>query len=195
MTAPVWYGTALPTDHELRLCGDVAGKRCLELGISPAHNAVVLAAAGAKALAVDPRQEEIAAGRRAAERAEVRVEYHQGELAELGFATSTSIDVVVAAGTLHGVDDLARVLRQVHRVLKPEAPFVVSLPHPIVGMLDEHRRVVRAYGTMPHRSVAELFMAFQRSNFRVDVVHELSGHGEDATVPSSLLVRARKLGV
>jgi SAM-dependent methyltransferase len=194
MTAPVWYGPDLPTDTELRLCGDVNGKRCLELGISPAHNAVILASGGAKALAIDARQEEITAGRHAAETAEVRVEYHQGELADLGFATSTSIDMVIASGTLHGIDDLARVLRQVHRVLKPEAPFVLSLPHPFASILDDYGAVSRHYGSLPDRSISELFMAFQRTNFRVDVVYELSSD-DQALVPASLVMRARKLGV
>ena len=37
---------------------------------------------------------------------------------------------------LASVDDLARVFRQVHRVLKPEAPLVCSVPHPAFAMID-----------------------------------------------------------
>ena len=34
-------------------------------------------------------------------------------------------------GALADVPDLARVVRQVHRVLVPDAPFVFSCPHPL----------------------------------------------------------------
>ena len=120
----VSYGPNVPHDGELRLCGDVGGKRALELGIATEVNALALAGAGAKAMAVDPSAERIASGRTMAESEGVRIEFHQGDLGDLGFATSGSVDLVVAAGSLDGVDDLPRVLRQVHRILKPEHALV-----------------------------------------------------------------------
>ena len=51
------------------------------------------------------------------------------------------------------------------------------------------------YGSVT-RSIGELFMSFERSNFRLDVLHELTPlGGRDALSPSVLLLRARKLGV
>ncbi len=197
----VWFGEGVADDGELRLCGDVTGKRAIELGLSPtpdgvSANAVVLARAGAKAIAVDPRAEAIAAIRHQAEAAEVRVECHQGELADLGFATSGSVDLVVAARTLDDVDDLPRLLRQVHRVLRPDAAFVMSITHPVAAMFDPGTPTpVRPYGSTV-RSISELFASYERSNFRVDVVHELGPVGvRRPMVPSVLVVRARKLGV
>ena len=197
----VWFGEGVADDGELRLCGDVTGKRAIELGLSPtphgvSANAVVLARAGAKAIAVDPRPEAIAAIRQQAEAAEVRVECHQGELADLGFATSGSVDLVVAARTLDDVDDLPRLLRQVHRVLRPDAAFVMSITHPVAAMFDPGTPTpVRPYGSTV-RSISELFASYERSNFRVDVVHELGPVGvRRPMVPSVLVVRARKLGV
>ena len=138
----IWYGANVADEGELRLCGDVAGKRVIELGHRrhpelDRHGA----AAGAKAIALDPDPQAIAALRAAAERHEVRVECHQGDLADLGFATSASVDLVVASHSLAGVDDLPRLLRQVHRVLKPGAAFVVAMPHPVAAM----------FGAGPHR--------------------------------------------
>ncbi len=191
------YGPDVPDDGELRLCGDVTGKRVIELGVSPATNAIALARAGAKAIAVDPDAGRISAGRAAAEAEGVRVEFHTAALGELGFATSASIDLVVAAGSLHETDDLSRVARQVHRVLRPEAPFVVTVPHPILAMLGEQPETIgRAYGQPPSRGVGELFTALSRANFRVDVIQELFPVGRaDALVPIVLVLRARKLGV
>jgi SAM-dependent methyltransferase len=191
------YGPDVPHEGELRLCGDVTGKRAIELGIAPDINAIALARAGAKAIAVDPSAARIAAGRAAAEAESIRVEFHQGDLGDLGFATSASVDLVIAVGTLDVIDDLARVLRQVHRVLKPEAPLVATLRHPVSAMLDGAEVVLRRpYGQAPSRTIADLFMAMQRANFRVDVLQELFPVGQlNAMVPSRLVLRARKLGV
>ena len=186
-------------DAELRLCGDVAGKRVIELGISSPSNAVELARAGARALAVDPSAEKVATVRREAEAADVTVQCHKSEIADLGFVTSASIDLVVASHSLHDVDDLARLLRQIHRVLKPESPFVLAGPHPIALMLGTvagQQVVQEPYGTGKARSISDLFMALQRTNFRIDVMHELPvSSARSATTPSVLVIRARKLGV
>lgn len=202
---PLSYGPHVSDDNDLRLCGDPAGKRTLELGISPAMNAVALAEQGSKAIAVDPDSARIALQRHEAEKAGVRVEFHHGDLADLGFATSASIDLAIAVGTLAEVDDLARVLRQVHRVLKPECPLVVAVPHPVATMLAAGPAsdpagtgigVPRPYGTRPGRSVSDLFMALHRANFRVDNLQELFPLNEpNPMVPSVLVLRARKLGV
>jgi ubiquinone/menaquinone biosynthesis C-methylase UbiE len=161
-----------------------------------APNSVTLALLGAKAIALDPRKDRIAALRQAAEAAEVHVECHVAELADLGFVTSASIDLVIAAQTLDDIDDLPRLLRQVHRVLRPESAFVVSLTHPLAAMFDKDQlSPVRRYGATA-RSISELFMSFERSNFRIDVLHELVPiTGRDVIGPTVLLVRARKQGV
>jgi SAM-dependent methyltransferase len=196
----VWYGPGVADDSEYRLCGDVSGKRALELGVATVPtgvppNAITLAAGGAKTIAVDPDAERIAALREQALQAEVRVECHQSELADLGFATSGSVDLVLATGTLDDVDDLPRLLRQVHRVLRPDAAFVVALTHPVAAMFDGGTVPVSRYGTRG-RSMSELFMSFERSNFRIDVLHELMPVADrSALVPAMLLMRARKQGV
>jgi ubiquinone/menaquinone biosynthesis C-methylase UbiE len=116
-------------------------------------------------------------------------------LADLGVVSSASIDLVVAAGTLDAVDDLPRLLRQVHRVLKPDAAFVISVTHPVAAMFDDDGQARRPYG-VDGTSFAELYMAMERTNFHLDVVHELSDRRQrNPMIPSQLVVRARKLGV
>ena len=193
----ITYGPDVPDDNELRLCGDVEAKRIVELGLGPGANAVVFAARGAKAMAVDPSAEHVTAARREAEAAEVRVEFHQGELADLGFATSASVDLVFSSGALGHVDDLSRVFRQVHRVLKPDTAFVFSTPHPIAAMLEGGEVVLRKpYWATGTRTVSDVFMALCRANFQLDVMVEPppTGHA-NALVPAALVIRARKLGV
>lgn len=196
----IWYGANVPDESDLRLCGDLAGKRVIELGTATighgvTPNAVVMAVAGAKAMALDPSAQSIAAIRDAAARNEVKVECHQGELADLGFATSGSVDVVVASHTLEGVDDLPRLLRQVHRVLKPGASFVVAMRHPVAAMLGPDHSVRQPYGADGY-TFGDLYMAFDRSNFRLDVVSELTDRRlRDTWAPAVLVIRARKQGV
>jgi ubiquinone/menaquinone biosynthesis C-methylase UbiE len=191
----IWYGDGVADDTDLRLCGDVQGKRVVELGAARGGaNAVDIARHGAKSIVVDPSADRIAEVRQAAEAAEVQVECHVGELADLGFATSGSVDLVLCSHRLHEVDDVPRLLRQAHRVLRAEAPFVVAVTHPAWAMLDEERsRVERNYGEGAFAVSALLTLLF-RADLRIDVVHELRTAGK-AAVPSTLVVRARKLGV
>lgn len=191
----IWYGDNVADDGELRLCGEMVGKRVLELGVSSTSNAITAATAGAKAIALDPSSEKIARLRAAAEAAEIKVECHHGELADLGTATSGSIDLVIAAHSLANVDDLPRLLRQVHRVLKLSGPFVVAMHHPVAAMFDGADPTARrAYGT-DGITFGELYMAFERTNFHLDTIYELTPrHVRDALTPSVLVLRARKQG-
>lgn len=196
-TAAVSYGAHVVGDAELRLCGDVQGRRVVELGVADPPNAVALAQAGAKAIVVDPSAEVIADIRRRAEAAEVRIECHQADLADLGTITSASVDVVLLVHRLSDVEDVARLLRQAHRILKPDALFVLATEHPAAALAaaGEPGRPRRRYGEST-RTLSELFMALQRANFGVDVLLELDPVDQrDAVAPAVLVVRARKLGV
>jgi SAM-dependent methyltransferase len=195
-TGPVSYGPDLPDDRTLRLCiGAGEGRRVIELGVSDARNALSFAAEGAKAIAVDPDPERIADLRAAATAAELRVECHAAELADLGFATSGSVDLVLANGSLDRIDDLGRVLRQVHRVLKVGAPFVILTTHPFAGVHGlgpDGTVTTRPYGTHGP-TIGDWLTALHRANFRVELVHELEVD-EGHPVPSTLALRVRKEG-
>ena len=185
------YGEGVPDDDELHVLGDVSGgKRVVELGI--AGNSVALAMRGAKAIALDPDPDRIADLRAAAASAGVSVECHHGDLADLGFAPSGTIDLVLANHSLDDDDDLGRTLRQVHRVLKPGAPFVLAMDHPFAAVRLGGAGPPRRYGD-DHRTVGELLTALDRTNFRIEAFHEL---GVDATtpVPTTLVVKTRKQG-
>ena len=192
VTENVTYGEAVPSDEELGLLGDVSGgRRVIELGIVD-NNSIALALRGAKAIAVDPDRERLTNLRVAAADADVSVECHEGDLGDLGFAPSGTIDVVLAVHTLDDVDDLGRILRQVHRVLKPGAPFVLVLNHPFAAVGPTADGKVRRYGE-DQRTVGELLAALDRSNFRVENFDELGVSGESA-VPTTLAIKVRKQG-
>ncbi len=188
MAANIIYGSGIPGESELRLCGDVSGaKRAVELGVSDWFNSIEFARAGGKAIAVDADPERIAQMRSRADAAEVTVQCIQADLADLGDITSATCEVVVASQTIVDVDDLGRLLRQVHRILKPSAFFVISMPHPF-GAVSQ----TSPYGTAA-RTISDWFTALERANFRVDQLREL-GVGPTQPTPTTLVLRARKEG-
>ena len=214
----VVYGPDIPDESSLRLLGPTEGKRVLMLGAGHGHSAVALAAQGAHVIVVDGHLDRLDAARTLADENEVKLELHQGDLAELAFVRADTIDVAVSVHELGRVDDLDRVLRQVNRVLRTGSALVCSLPHPAALMLDDQEpgppRVVRAYadsaprtigGQRIHpRTISEVFSSFARANFRVDTVLEPPvRHDEPSSfwtetmtlVPATLVVRGRKDGV
>lgn len=188
MVADINYGPGTPGDDELRLCGDVSdGKRAVELGISPWFNSIAFARAGAKSIAVDSDSDRIAETRRRAAAAEVQVQCLTTDLTDLGDVASASCEVVLAAHTIEAVDDLGRLLRQVHRILKPGLSLVMSMPHPFADVSPD-----RPYGTGA-RTIGEWFTALERANFGIDRLLEL-GATAGAPAPATLILRARKEG-
>ena len=139
------------------------GKRVLDLGCGAGHNAIALAKQGAKVIGVDESSDQVADARAACERERVKVELHHAPLAELAFIRADTIDAVLSVWGLAPVDDIDRVFRQVDRVLKPEHPLVLSMPHPAFAMVDHadhERRVQRSYwetaGRGGHRAAHDL---------------------------------------
>jgi SAM-dependent methyltransferase len=217
----VHYGPGIPTEHDLRLLGRVDGKRVLDLACGAGAGAVALAKAGARVIAVDTDARNLDDTRERADREGVRVETHHGPLAELAFVRADTIDVALSTYGLNTVDDLGRVFRQVHRVLRTERAFVFSVPHPAISMLDPTAGepvLRRAWwdtspvswpgekSGQPDRPVtlSSLVTALGRAGFGVDSViepqAERAAAGDTWTdamrwVPPTLIVRARKLGL
>jgi len=216
----VAYGPDIPTEADLRLLGRLDGKRVLELGCGGGPASVAMAKQGAKVIAVDFSADQLGHARRLCEREEVSVELHQGDLADLAFVRADTIDIVLSVYALGTVADPDRVFRQVHRVLRPEGPFVLSLPHPLWRAVDraEPPALRRPYwdhtpepwtdggdsGEDHPVTTSELFTSLTRANFRVDTVFEPEPPRSGARsrwwqpamawLPSTLIVRARKVG-
>ena len=124
-TDVVRYAPDGPTENELRLLGDVNGKRVLDLGAGPGAAAIAMARQGGVAIAVDASAGQLARGREMAAREEIRLEWHKGDLADLAFLRADSIDLAFSAMAVSEVEDLGRLFRQVHRVLRPNSAGVI----------------------------------------------------------------------
>jgi len=186
-----------------RLLGDVEGLRVLDLGTGAGHGAISLARAGAQVVAIDPDEDQVARARSNAEIAELHVELHNAGLADLAFLQADIFDAVISVHALAGVEDLGRVFRQVHRVLKAERPLIVTLPHPAGLMVEpsEPNTVIAPYDSTDvlgddvdltyRHGVGHVFTQMTRANFRVDTLLEPKG---DGNFPASLVLRGRKVG-
>jgi SAM-dependent methyltransferase len=218
----VRYGQDLPDESELRLIGDVRQKRVLELGCGAGENAVALSKQGAHTIAIDRSHAQLALGRNLAEAQEVRVEWHESDAADLAFLRADSIDLAFSAGMLAEVEDVDRVFRQVHRVLRPGCAFVFAYEHPLslcIGREDggpgglplgrlEVRRSYYDLGpvelahegekiTLWPRTIADVFAALHRAGYRVDALLEpqpLRSADPGPPRPTSVVWRARKDG-
>lgn len=218
-TETVLYGPEGPSEEELRLLGDVKGKRIVDLGCGLGQAAVALALQGAHVTAVDESPRMLERGRSLAERRESRVEWHRSNIADLAFLRADSIDIVLSVYALAEVGDLGRLLRQVHRVLRNRSPFVFSYEHPLALTIGREppespepapvRHVVQEsyFATQPvtveregepirlHiRPISETFTELTRTGFRVEAMAEVAPSA-DAPVPSTIVWRARKEGI
>jgi SAM-dependent methyltransferase len=212
----------LPTETELRLCGDVKGKRVLDLGTGSGENAVAFAKQGAHVIALDRSIAQLHLARKLADEAEAKVEWHESDVADLAFLRADSIDLAFSARVLDEVEDIDRVFRQVHRVLRPGAAFVFSYEHPMrlavgreghtpgslpLGPVEVRRsyfdpapfavEVAEEQVCVYPRTIADLFGALHRAGYRVDVLLEPEPESDDPgpTVPRAVVIRARKEGV
>ena len=184
------YGPDIGTEADFRLLGDLKGKRVLELGCGGAQCSIAFAKQGAVAIGVDFSSEQLAFARRLCDRENVKVELHHGDLADLAFVRAELVDLVFSAYAFGYVDDLNRVFRQVHRVLRPNTPLVFSLPHPAYDMIDDDSDqpllVRRSYFdnspidyewngiafTDYRHTISDLYMSLVRANYKVDNIIE-----------------------
>jgi ubiquinone/menaquinone biosynthesis C-methylase UbiE len=162
-------------EEHLKLLGDVAGKRVLELGFRMSSSAIELASKGALVIGVDASASRVAAVKQVAEQEGVKVDVRAGDLAELAFVRADTVDAAVSDHGLDDVPDIDRVFRQVHRVLRSDGLLLFTLPHPAAGDASY----------FAGRTIGALFASLTRANFRIDTLLEPEPH---------LIVRARKLG-
>jgi SAM-dependent methyltransferase len=128
----VWGPEGLD-EADARLLGDVGGRRVLELGCGAAQCSRWLLDAGAHPVALDLSAAQLREARAIDARRppQERVPLVQADAARLPFA-GASFDLACSAyGALPFVADVAGVLGEVARVLRPGGRFVASLTHPV----------------------------------------------------------------
>lgn len=127
-----WRGTRLGAVTEaieqrlvLDLAGELAGRRVLDVGCGDGVLACVMAARGAEVFGIDADPAMLAAARKRAADAGLRVTFLDGRLEHLPFADQ-AFDLVVAVTVLCFVGDAAGGIRELSRVLKPGGRLVIG---------------------------------------------------------------------
>ncbi|MFJ9366974.1 class I SAM-dependent methyltransferase [Nocardia sp. NPDC101769] len=126
----VWCPEGLH-EGDWHLLGDITDKRILEIGCGSAPCSRWLASHGAHPVGLDISRAMLDRGVAAMAAGGPRVPLIQAGAEELPFADE-SFDLACSAfGAVPFVADSARVMREVHRVLKPGGRWVFSVNHPM----------------------------------------------------------------
>ena len=117
----------------LGLLTPVNGRDVLDGGCGPGFYAEELLRRGARVTALDGSAEMVRlARRRLGTRAPVR---HHDLARPLHWLADETFDLAVLALVIHHLDDRVGVLRELHRVLRPDGRLVVSTHHPTTDWL------------------------------------------------------------
>ncbi len=133
----VWCPEGL-READVRLLGEVAGRRVLEVGCGAAAGARWLATRGAEVVGLDLSAGMLRHARAGAARTGVRVPLLQADATRLPLRDGTFDLAFTAFGAIPFVADSAAVMREVYRVLRPGGRWVFSVTHPVRWIfLDE----------------------------------------------------------
>ena len=124
------YGdTDLPTEKELRLIGDVRGKRVLELGCGGANCGISLAKQGAIVTCADISKEQISFAKEKAKKENVDIQFVVSPMEKVVY--NNEFDIVISMAAMMYVKDIESVFSNVSKSLKENGVFVFSLNDPI----------------------------------------------------------------
>jgi ubiquinone/menaquinone biosynthesis C-methylase UbiE len=137
----LWH-RALIDPPVLRLLGDAAGLRVLDLACGNGYLARKLAGRGAHVVGVDGSAALIDLAQRRETRDPRGLVYHVADAAHLDALEDGMFDLVVCHMALMDIEDAAGAIREVARVLRAEGRFIASLSHPCFDVLNASAWVV-----------------------------------------------------
>lgn len=181
------------SEADLRLLGNVAGQRVLEVGCGAAQCSRWLRLQGAEAVGLDLSLRQLQHSRRLDEETGRHVPVTCATATALPFAAGSFDAACSAFGALSFVVDIEAALREVSRVLRPGGRFVFSVTHPVRWMFpdDPGERglaVTRSYFDRasyveaddddqptyvePHHTLADWVAALGSAGLRLDRLEE-----------------------
>lgn len=195
-TDDVYWGDFVATESQLKILGDVRGKRVLEIACGGAQNSIALSKWGARAFGVDLSRRQILYGRKLVRKEASEVGLLVCNMEKLPFKDE-SFDAVTTAVSLLYAPDMNSVVAEANRVLVENGYFAFSTAHPFAeGKLVKYRgkkavalrdyfkrRVVRWIDKLPngsrvnmhsyYRTLQDYFDALTRNGFIVEQYVEL----------------------
>jgi ubiquinone/menaquinone biosynthesis C-methylase UbiE len=158
------------------------GLRVLEIGCGLGTDGVQFAKAGADYTGVDLTDAAIELARKRFELSGLRGELRVSDAENLDFADE-SFDLVYSHGVLHHTPDIARAVREIHRVLKPEGRAMVMLYHRDSYNYRVGIRVLRRAGSR-----------LLKRESGIKLVHRLTGEPIDSLREHARIVKASTNG-
>jgi len=183
----------------LRMLGDVAGKRVVDIGCGQGHYAIELSLRGATVLGIEPSETMRRYAARSAAEADVELELWAGGGERLAELEDGSRDIVLCAMMLEYVDDITALFAQARRVLRAGGFVAASVVHPVrmgsrrEALPDSDKAVVvdryltlREHGfawlrdgqgrpvtfTSHHRTVEQYVSALREAGFLIEQILE-----------------------
>lgn len=131
----LWH-RALIDPPLLRLVGDVAGTRLLDLACGNGYLSRRFARQGAIVVGVDANAPLIERARAREAQEPLGITYHVGSAEHLAMLEDGAFDLVVCNMALMDIENAAGAIQEVARVLRPGGRFVASLSHPCFDKVD-----------------------------------------------------------
>ncbi|MCX5200206.1 class I SAM-dependent methyltransferase [Streptomyces sp. NBC_00237] len=168
----------------LDLAGDVTGRRVLDAGCGAGPLAAALRERGAIVTGFDSSAQMLELARK---RLGDDTELHLAELGGPLPFPDAAFDDVVASLVLHYLEDWTAALAELRRVLVPGGRLLVSVDHPVIGLVQPdaadyfatYRRSEEwtmgghtAVMSFWHRPLHAMTDAFTSAGFRIDVISE-----------------------
>ncbi len=192
----LYWGIRLPPEEEMRLLGDVRGRRALVLGCGGGQDCVALARLGARDIVgVDASAAQLEHARALLEAEAVTARLLQGSVEDLGDLPDGSFDLAVSVHVLTYVRRADACLAEAFRVLASGGTLAFSVHHPVDAATDDaaphgfvhsyfERETEWAWSAMGgdeapmrswHRPVTEWFTLARAAGFQVERMLEPRG--------------------
>lgn len=148
-------GTSSLNDIELRLLGDVSGKRILHLQCHFGQDSISLARMGAYVTGVDFSDKAIEKAKELAAELQVSASFVCCDIYSLAEHIHTPFDIVFTSyGTIGWLPDLDKWAKLISKFIKKDGKFVFAEFHPVVWMFDNDFQQV-AYPYAKAASIVE----------------------------------------
>jgi len=115
----------------LEFIGDLRGREVLDLGCGEGYQTRILARRGAHMTGIDLSPRMIEFARAEERRSPLGIRYQQASFTDLGVFADDSFDAIVSFMALMDGPGFSDAMREIRRVLRPGAPLIFSIVHPM----------------------------------------------------------------
>jgi len=168
------YGPFSPDENELKLLGNVGGKKILEIGCGGGQCSIAFAKQGAMCTGVDISKEQLEYAEELAKKNRVSVKFVQGDIQTLKQFKSSDYDIVFSAFALHYIPDLGKCFKEIYRVLGKKGIVILGLSHPFYDVISpKTMKISRSYNKAGKITSTETWPDGSKHKF-VEFLHKIS---------------------